>query len=379
MKIVLTGGGSGGHFYPLIAVAEEIQAIVEDRKLLAPELIYIAPDVFDERALAEHNITYVQSSAGKMRRYHSILNVFDIFKTTWGLFRALLQLFSIYPDVIFSTGGGASVPPLFAARILRIPVILYDADSKPGRANRWAGKFARAIGVAHPDAGEAFPRKLRDKVALIGHPIRREIRTVSPEGGHEFLHLDPTVPTIYITGGSLGSQAINDAVIDALPILVEKYNVVHQAGRTHAEEVEKLATAVLAKSRFENRYRVFGLLNTLAIRMTAGITSVIISRAGSGNIFEIASWGIPAILIPIPQGISHDQTENAFSYARAGGAVVLEQHNLTPHLLVAEIDRLMEDKALQITMKEAAAKYSRPDAAQKLARIVLDTALEHTA
>lgn len=124
-------------------------------------------------------------------------------------------------------------------------------------------------------------------------------------------------------------------------------------------------------------YRAFGLLNALALRMAAGISSLVVSRAGSGTIFEIASWGIPSILIPIPEDVSHDQTKNAFSYARAGGAIVMEQANLTSHLLVAEIDRLLESPDRIQHMKDAARAFSQPDAGKKIARVLVDITLEH--
>ena len=170
---------------------------------------------------------------------------------------------------------------------------------------------------------------------------------------------------------------MNEVVLDALPALVERYNVVHQTGSANLEEVSGISGVILKNSRFGDRYRSFGLLNTLALRMTAGISSLVVSRAGSGTIFEIASWGIPSILIPIPTEISHDQTENAFSYARAGAAAVLEQKNLTPHLLAAEIDRIMGDESLRASMAAAAKAFARPQAAQKIASIIVETALEH--
>ncbi len=113
--------------------------------------------------------------------------------------------------------------------------------------------------------------------------------------------------------------------------------------------------------------------------MAAGIATLVVARAGSGTIFEVASWGLPAIMVPIPSDISHDQTENAFSYARAGGCVVVEQHNLTPHLLTAEIKRLVDDAALRSTMSQAARAFAKPQAARKIAKVLLDAALEHEA
>lgn len=378
MKIVLTGGGSGGHFYPLIAVAERLRAEALERKILDPELIYIGPDPFDKQVLIEQDITYIHTTAGKVRRYASILNVFDFFKTGWGILKAILQLYSIYPDVVFSKGGYASFPTLVAARLLRIPVIIHESDVRPGRANLWAAPFARAIGIAHPDAAHEFPKNVQSKIALVGNPIRHDIESTTPAGGHEFLKLTEEIPTILILGGSQGAQAINNVVLDALPILVEKYNVVHQTGVDNLAEVQGLARVRLA-GRFEERYRAFGLLNALALRMAAGISSLIVARAGSGTIFEIASWGLPSILVPIPEDISHDQTKNAFSYARSGAAIVMEQRNLTPNLLVAEIDRIVSNLERAHEMGTAAQAFARPEAAAKVAHVIIETALEHAA
>lgn len=377
MKIVLTGGGTGGHFYPLIAVAEAIEDLAKERALIEPALYYIGPEAFDAAALHEHDIVHVKSPAGRMRRYASIFNFLDLFKTGWGIIRAVIRLFGAYPDVVFSTGGFAAYPTLVAARLLSIPAVIYDADATPGRVSLWSAKFARWIAVAHPEAAAKFPERVRDRIARVGHPIRKEIEKPAPEGGHEFLKLDPSVPTVFIMGGSQGSSAINEAVLDALPEMVKHYNAVHQTGKTHLDETSRIAKLVLQDSPFEKRYRPFGLLNTLALRMAAGISSLVIARAGSGTIFEIASWGIPAILIPIPLDVSHDQTENAYSYARGGAAVVMEQRNLTPHLLFAEIERIISDAALRKKMSEAALAFSRPESARKIASIIIETALEH--
>lgn len=377
MKIVLTGGGTGGHFYPLIAVAEAIEDLCKERKLIEPELIYVGPQPFDDEALLEHDILFRMSPAGKLHRDRGISNVFNMIPTFFGIIQSIFQLFSIYPDVVFSTGGYAAFPTLCAARILAIPVIIYDADATPGRVSLWSSKFAKWIAIAHPDAATLYPERIRDRIARTGHPIRKEILSPTKEGGYEFLGLDSSAPTVFVMGGSQGAVAINEVVLDALPLLVEEFNIIHQAGKANAEDVSGIASVILKGSRFAQRYRSFGLLNTLALRMSAGISSVIIARAGSGTIFEIASWGIPAIMIPIPPDISHDQTENAFSYARTGAAVVIEQRNLTPHLLVAEIKRIMEDTALREKMAAAARAFARPDAARKIATTLLETGLEH--
>lgn len=377
MKIALVGGGSGGHFYPLIAVAEALEDFAKEKTLLEPELVYIGPEPFDRSSLLEHDIAWEKTSAGRMRRYASILNFFDALKTALGVIGSLIQLYRIYPDVIFSTGGFAAFPTLCAARFLAIPVVIYDADATPGRVSLWSSKFAYRIGVAHPEAASHFPKAVQGKIARIGHPIRKEVEAPAREGGHEFLKIDPAIPSVFIMGGSQGSTAINEAVMSALPDLVTRYNIIHQSGVANLEGISKLAGVVLDQNQHAERYRAFGLLNTLAIRMAAGVATIVVARAGSGTIFELASWGIPAILVPIPLDISHDQTENAFSYARTGAAVVIEQHNLTPHILSAEIDRLMANDALRATMSAAAKDFARPQAADKIAAMLVEIAVQH--
>lgn len=377
MKIVLTGGGTGGHFYPLIAIAEAIEDLCIEKTLIEPELFYVGPEPFDRRALLEHDITYRPSVAGRIRGKRNVLDVIGAIQVAWGIIGSIVQLWNIYPDVVVSTGAYAAFPTLYAAKILRIPVVVYDADATPGRVSLWSAKFARSIAVAHPDAAARFPASVRDHMAQTGHPIRKEIEEPAKEGGYEFLKLDPSIPTIVLLGGSQGAVALNETLLDALPELARRYNIVHQTGIANLENVKKISGVILKDSPYTEHYRPFGLLNTLALRMASGIATLVVGRAGSGTIFEIASWGLPSILVPIPEDVSHDQTENAFSYARAGAAVVLEQKNLTPHLLTAEIDRIVADAAVRANMSAAARAFARPQAARKIAERVLATGLEH--
>ncbi len=351
MKILFTGGGSGGHFYPIIAVAEAINDRVREEKLLEPELVYAAPEPYDREVLIANGIRYVPVSAGKIRNYFSVLNFFDYFKTGWGVVRSMLRIFFLYPDVIFSTGGYASFPTLIAAKVFRIPVVILNADASPGRVNKWASSFAQKIAVAFAEGAQHFPK---DKVAFTGNPVRKSALVPAREGAHEFLKLSRDIPLIFVTGGSQGSQTINEPVLAALPQLLEKYQVVHQTGAGNIEEVEGRAKVVMGDSPNLSRYKPIGYLNDLATRMAAGAADVIVSRAGAGNIFETASWGIPSILVPIPEPTSHDQTKNAYAYARAGACIVIEQNNLTPGLLISEITRVLGNEKLRHTMSSAA-------------------------
>ncbi|HPN89357.1 MAG TPA: glycosyltransferase, partial [Candidatus Paceibacterota bacterium] len=157
MKILFTGGGTGGHFYPVIAVAEEVKRICTEQKIVAPELYFMSDKPYNERALSDNGLKFVPVQAGKIRRYFSLMNFFDVFKTIFGSIRAIFTLFSIYPDVVFGKGGYASFPGLLAARLLRIPVVIHESDSHPGRVTLWAGKFAKRIAVSYPEAAKYFP------------------------------------------------------------------------------------------------------------------------------------------------------------------------------------------------------------------------------
>ena len=374
MKILFTGGGTGGHFYPIIAVAEEINALVEERKLLRPSLYYMGPTPFEERLLFENGIEFRKSPAGKLRHYFSLFNITDAVKTAYGILKALFQVFSIYPDVVFSKGGYASFPTVLAARLFKIPLVIHESDALPGKVNRFAGKFANRIAIAYPEAVRFFPK---DKTALVGNPVRKALRTVAREGAYEFLHLSPELPVILALGGSQGARKLNDILLGALPELLERFQVIHQTGDTLFKEVESTARVILEKHPHANRYKVFPYLNELALRMSAGVAAVILSRAGSGAIFEIAQWGIPSIIVPLPELVSHDQTKNAFTYARSGAAVVIEQDNLTSHLLVSEITRLVDNQPVREKMKEGARSFAKPKAAREIAEAIIDLALKH--
>lgn len=377
MKIVFTGGGSGGHFFPIIAIAEALAQVGRERNIVEPELYFFGPDVFDERALFERGITHIHTPAGKIRRYFSLYNLTDLFKTLWGIVHTTVALYRLYPDVVFSKGGYGSIPTVIAARLLNIPLIVHDSDAIPGRATLFAAPGAKKIAIAYPEALEYFPKKLHERIALTGNPIRTDVAEPAREGAEAFLDLENAIPVVLILGGSLGAAAINEAVLSALPELLGRYQVIHQTGDAHFAGVQETARVILENNERRYRYKVFPHLSPLALKMAAGAAEVVVSRAGSGTIAEIALWGKASILIPIPESVSRDQRLNAYAYAREGAAVVLEQNNLTPHVLISEIDRLFTNPKSRLDMAEAAKRFSKPKAATVLAEAIFDTALEH--
>lgn len=377
MTIVFAGGGTGGHFYPIIAIAEALKDLVREEHLIEPKLYYLAPSVFDEKALFDNGIVYIHIPAGKLRRYWSLKNVSDFFVTLFGTLHALLTLFRLYPDVVVGKGGYGSVPTILAAHLLRIPVIIHESDSKPGRASLLAAPWAEKIAISFESAAKYFPKKVQSKIARTGIPIRKALMRVEPEGARQYLGLEANVPTIIILGGSQGSVRINESVLSSLPELVSFANVIHQTGQANIKEVEAVAKVVLAEHPHADRYHPVNYLSEISLQRAAGVADLVISRAGAGSLAEIGLWKKPAIIIPIPESISHDQRTNAYAYAETGAAVVIEEANLAPHILVSEIRRITSNPELAKRMGASAEGFTDPDAARVLAREVLAIALSH--
>lgn len=373
MKILLTGGGSGGHFYPLIAIAEELNRQVREEKLLPIELFFMSDSPYDGEALIENNITFIKIPAGKVRTYFSLLNITDLFKTFFGIVSATIKLFNLYPDVIFSKGAYTSFPVLFGARLLKIPVIIHESDSVPGRTNKWSAKFAKRIAISYPETQKYFDEK---KVAYTGNPIRKDILLPSVSSARQYMNMEENIPSILILGGSLGSQTINEQVLNIVPKLVEKYYVIHQTGKLNIDEITKTAEVVLINNKYKSRYRPFDYLNNLNMSMAAGASNLVISRAGS-TIFEIANWGLPSIIIPITNTNGDHQRQNAYNYSRSGAAVVIEESNLSPNILLAEIDRILGNQVLIQKMSIGAKNFIKTDSAKIIASEIIQLGLQH--
>ncbi len=370
-RIVLVGGGTGGHFYPLIAVAQHIRAHTEITG--AVDLYYMGPDPYNAEVLNQHNIRYVRCPAGKRRRYFSLQNYLDIFKNVFGVFVALGKLYAIYPDVVFSKGGFTSVPVVLAAWILRIPVVVHESDTRAGTANKLAGKFARYVAISFDEAVEFFDK---DKTALTGIPLRIEFLNVFDRPA-ERLGLPSDRPIIFVTGGSLGAERLNTLILSSLDELLPHYTILHQTGAGVAEQVKETAISLGLDESLLARYFVLGNLDAHEMNLAQTAASLIISRAGSGTIFEIAQKGKPSILVPIPESISHDQRSNAYAYARSGAAHVLEEGNLTDGLLTTEIFNILNNRELYASMSVAASSFVKGDAAEKVVAILVEIANEH--
>ncbi len=373
MKILLTGGGTGGHVYPLIAIAEELNKIADEEKILNLSLYYASNTPYDAEALEREFISFVPITAGKLRVYFSLRNFLDLFKMVFGVIRALFTVFALYPDVVISKGGYVSFPVLFAARLLRIPVIIHESDTVPGRVSLWSGKFAQKVALSFPEAASYFDAK---KVSITGQPVRRSIIMAAKEGAYQFFELDQSLPTIGIFAGSQGAKVINDAILELLPELIKKYQVLHQTGEAHFEEIKSDVGVILGDDVKRTRYKPFPFLSEVETKMFGGAATVIIGRSGS-SLFEIAAWGKPSILIPYAIAHGDHQRKNAYHYARTGACVVIEESNLTPSILMNEIEDILSNPERYKAMVEHAKHFFKEDAAREIAVEAIKIALDH--
>jgi UDP-N-acetylglucosamine--N-acetylmuramyl-(pentapeptide) pyrophosphoryl-undecaprenol N-acetylglucosamine transferase len=350
MRVLLAGGGSGGSATPILAVAGQVKARHPDVKLL-----YIGTIGGLEGELAAvEGIRYFGVASGKLRRYWDTQNFSDAFRVMKGIAQALRYVRWFKPDVAFGAGGFASVPPLAAAGLCRVPVLIHQQDVIPGLANKLLVPFARRITVAMPDTVRAFPA---GRTTLRGNPVRRSVVEANPAHGFGFFGFDPSVPLVLVTGGGTGALGLNRIVAEAAPALVEKCQIVHLTGRGRGVDAGDLGP----------RYRQIELLVEAMPHVLAAST-VVISRAGMGTLSELAALRKPAVVVPMP---GTHQEANARAFDRAGAAIVKDQRTLTADTLVATVSELLASPARRQQLGEAMRQTMPADADERIADDVL--------
>ena len=371
MKILFTGGGTGGHILPIIALTREMRV---ETKNIPLEFFYMGPkDEFSEMLSSQEGIKTYHILSGKFRRYDFFKslpkNLLDVFvKMPIGIIQAFFRIFVLSPDIIFSKGCYGSVPPAIAGWTLRVPIILHESDVVPGMANRIVARFASEIFVSFPNTKE-FPK---NKVVEVGNPIRKEILTGSKEEAKRLFNLQGTKPMLLLLGGSQGAQRVNDMLLVILDEALKEYEIIHQTGEKNFSQVKAEADVVVAKER-KPFYHPVAFLKETELRHAYAASDLIISRAGSGSVFEIAALGKPSILIPLPEAAQNHQIENAYAYQRTGACIVLEKNNLTPHFFLERVRSLFANKAELEKMAQAAKNFAKPEAGKVIAKYIIES------
>lgn len=374
IKIMLTGGSSGGHLFPLVAVSRKLNEICRAENSGEPEIYYLGPEPFLESSLGRETMNFHSSilMTGKWRNYFSFKNFTDLFKIAIGIIQALWRVWFIMPDAIFSKGGHGSVATVLAGWLYRIPVIIHESDSVPGLANRLLAPFATLIAVSFNEAASYFPVK---KTYFTGEAVRDSFfEPPEPEKERATLHLTTKKPVVLILGGSQGAQKINDIILDILPGLLEAAEVIHQTGDSNYNNVLNESKVVLRGSTGEQfiSYHPTKFLVEPEFVSAMHSADLIISRSGAGTIFEIAASGKAAILIPITDSPGDHNRRNAYVFSDNGRAEVIEESNLTPNLLISVIRSILSNSEKKKAMEEKAKKFATPDAARLIAQALLN-------
>ncbi|NLM01198.1 MAG: undecaprenyldiphospho-muramoylpentapeptide beta-N-acetylglucosaminyltransferase [Treponema sp.] len=378
---VFTGGGTGGHIYPGVAVVEEMRTILKKKNITRHfQFIWIGSNNGSDKNIVEKSGSidkFYGIPSGKFRRYFSFKNLFDIFKIIFGFFSAFFLLLKIKPDFLFSKGGFVSVPPCVAAKLLKIPVYTHECDFSPGLATKINKIFATKIMLSYEDTKKFFDVSFNNKIIVTGNPVRSAFFNANAEAGKNFLQIaslsekKKKLPILLVIGGSLGSRQINNLVWENIEWLCENFIVVHQCGNDDIE----MANAKKSEKAIEN-YLIYSFIYTeMADVMQAA--DVVLSRAGANFLWECAVCKKPMILVPLSRsGSRGDQIENADFFAKNGVAFVLNGNDVNAENLQDKLTKL-----LNVNIRnEMSENYNKICAeirsAEKIAQIILDEVLK---
>lgn len=369
LRVLFAGGGTGGHFYPLVAVAEEL-GVLATKEQWELEMRYLGAAGSYTGELMRHHVRVVSLLSSKLRRYVALQNLIDIPKFFLSFFQAIFKVYWYMPDVLFSKGGPGSLPVVLAAKWYGIPIFIHESDAVPGLANRIAARFAKRIAIAFAEAGQYFEGK---NVALTGNPVRTFLLSgYDPQDvAKRALGFNPALPLILVLGGSQGAVPLNDFILNNLEPLIRDYQVLHQVGEKNLEEVQSELQFLLKEFVAEEkaRYRAVGFLKE-EMKPALAAADLVVCRAGSGTIFELAAAGKPALLVPLPEAANGHQSANAYAFAANGAAIVVEQNNLLSNIVFTQLKKMFSEKETLAKMAAAAKQFAKPSSAAMIAEEV---------
>lgn len=368
-RLVIAGGGTGGHVLPAVSVIEELR-----RREVPVDVLWIGSHAGVERQVAAGaGVPFAAIQTGKLRHYASVKTVTDIFRIPVGYVQARRLLRRFQPDVVYSTGGNVSVPSALAAAP-STPILTHEQTAQIGVANRIVGRVATVFAVTFEETAPQAGRHNKH-VVVTGNPIRASLRGGDAARGRATWGMSNDLPLIYVTGGARGASPLNQRLAALLPGLLHETQIIHQVGPTAAnnDAVDLKALRATWPAEIQQRYRVVEFINE-GIADVFAAADLVIGRAGAGTVCELAFLGKPSILIPLPGTWGDEQRKNARVLAARDAAVVLEQDEATPATLHDMILALIRDRQRLATMGCAASSLGRADAASRLADELLTLA-----
>ncbi|HYZ37666.1 MAG TPA: UDP-N-acetylglucosamine--N-acetylmuramyl-(pentapeptide) pyrophosphoryl-undecaprenol N-acetylglucosamine transferase [Pseudonocardiaceae bacterium] len=380
LRLIATGGGTGGHTYPAITTIRAARELLHDAGVGLDVLYVGSAGGLEARVAEQEQLPFQAVSTGKLRRSSNPLrmisgeNLRDAGRLTRGLVEARRVVRAFRPDVVLSTGGYVAVPVGWAAASVDAPLLVHEQTTRLGLANRILLRRATRIALSSPTSIELLPPAIRPRAVVTGNPIRVELLDGDADRGVKALGWtgwDASLPTVYVTGGAQGSVQINRLVEAVLDWLLQRANVVHQCGASSLAQLQRRAEQLPAE--LAGRYRIIEFVGAELPDVQA-LADVVVSRSGAGTLAELTALGKPSVLIPLVPTGGDEQQHNARYLQQAGAARALLSKAPTPTDLTEALDGLLTDAGLRVDMAARAAQLGRPHAAHDLATVLLTLA-----
>lgn len=357
MRLVLAGGGTGGHVYPILSVLGVLR-----ERTAKPEVMYLGSRGGVEEGLsARAGIPFYPIPAAPARGRSPLRLLLNLLKNGTGVYQSLKTMKDDKPDVVLATGGYASVPVILAAWLLRVPSLVYLPDAYPGWAVRFLAAFASAVAVTSKEAADHLRAK---NVAVTGYPVRREFFTLAKSVARAKLSIGPSAKVLLVMGGSQGAHSINQKISEGLQELLQLAEVVHISGESDLQRL--LARKQGLPAEVAGRYHLYGYLHE---ELPAAMVSadLVLCRSGASVLGELPAAGVAAVLVPYPHAGGH-QRLNARALTEAGAAITIEESKIEE--LLPTVKALLEDDSLRIKMQNNCRSLATPDAADKIASLL---------
>ena len=383
VRLLITGGGTGGHVSPALAVIQTIQEMKKSEGLDSSFLYVGSANGVEAGLVAAAGIPFKAVACGKLRRSKNPLamlswqNLTDLFRIPVGIIQALGLVLKFHPDAVLSTGGYVSVPAALAAAIAGIPILAHEQTAQIGLGNKIVLRFAKRIALSFELAEKDIPPMARQKTVVTGNPIRAVVLTGDAANAIKLYGFDDTdrdLPTVYVTGGAQGAHVINEAVRQGMADLLSFCRIIHQCGKQPSQAVQDLDSlkekAETLPEALKRRYAVTSFVGP-EIGDVFALADVVVSRSGAGTVAEVAALGKAAVYVPLVPTGGDEQRKNARRFEDLGAAIVLDSSTLTGVKLVEALQPLLRDKSRVKAMGEAAHKMARPNAANALSAELL--------
>ncbi len=376
VKVVITGGGTGGHIYPALAVAQYLKEAYQ------ADVTYIGDDRHLEGTLVpEKNIAFESIHFYGMPRKKTWRLPFEMIGWYVSFRNAIREaktmLSRVQPDVVFGTGGYISAPVLMAAKSLKIPYVIHEPDAHPGLANRHVATHAAAVTAAFAEAKTMFDLPDDTRFTATGNPITTDFEALTAESARQQLAkslsvtFEPQDRILLVFGGSQGARSINDAVVKALPTLISQLHlhVVHVSGKARYDEVNAVLATLNYSPELLQNYHLMPYSTTMPVNLMA--SDVVVCRAGSMSLSEVYMAGTPSVLVPYPYAAANHQQKNAEASVACGASMMILDVALNGDTLIKTLEAMLSDPQQQKQMADEATRLARPTATKDIATKVI--------